>query len=90
MSESLNPLSAAEQEALSSGSIERLRDAEARYGTQRAALDAHPELGPVAPLLQSIRAKAAADALGVRLRGDGDPFPPHILERLRKVVRNLL
>src|SRR5262245_18919116 len=69
---------------------ERLLALEERYGSQRAALEAHPELGEVARALQRARAQAGADALGIVLHGDGRPFPPEILADLELVFSRVL
>lgn len=75
---------------IADGRAARLLQLEDRYGSQRAALDAHPELVEVAPALQRIRAKIAANALGIELRGDGLPFPEHVLADAEIVFRRLV
>jgi hypothetical protein len=60
-----------------------LLEAEDRYGSQRAALEAHPELADTARALQLARAQAAAEAMGLTLRGDGRPLPADVVDELQ-------
>jgi hypothetical protein len=60
-----------------------LLGAEERYGSQRAALEAHPELADTARALQLARAQAAAEAMRLTLRGDGRPLPADVVDELR-------
>ncbi len=71
-------LTAAERELLAEHG-EELLELEDRYGSQAVVLDLHPELADVARALQRARAQAAADALGLTLRGDGRPLPADAL-----------
>jgi hypothetical protein len=74
---------------LHDGSAARLLDLEERYGSQAAALDAHPELVGTARTVQRIRAKVAAHRLGIELQLDAGtiPFPPEVLAETRRVFR---
>jgi hypothetical protein len=72
------------------GSAARLLALEDRYGGQGAALNAYPELAEVARVVQRIRAKIAAAALGVELRGDGAPFPEDVLAGTELAFRRLV
>ena len=77
---------------LHDGTAARLLDLEERYGTQAAALHAHPELAATAEIVQTIRAKIAAHRLGVELRLDGGalPFPPDVLADCRRVFQRIV
>ena len=77
---------------LHDGSAALLLDLEERYGTQAAALDAHPELALTATTVQTIRAKIAAHKLGVELHLDGGalPFPPDVLADCRRVFQRIV
>ena len=77
---------------LHDGTAARLLDLEERYGTQAAALDAHPELAATARTVQTIRAKIAAHRLGVELHLDGGalPFPPDVLADCRRVFQRIV
>lgn len=77
---------------LHDGSAARLLDLEERYGTQAAALGAHPELTDTARAVQTIRAKIAAHRLGVELDLDGGslPFPPHVLADCQRVFQRIV
>jgi hypothetical protein len=79
-----------EAAAWSSGKLAALLDAEERHGGQRAAIEAEPDLAVYAPILQRVRAKLCAGALGLELRGDGRPFPPELVARASRVLRALL
>jgi hypothetical protein len=63
---------------------------EERYGTQRAALEARPDLEPTARALQVARAQVAAEAMGLELRGDGRPLAPDVLAELQLVFSRLV
>jgi hypothetical protein len=83
-------LTAEEAAAWRDGSLAALLDAEDRHGGQRAAIEAEPELATYAPLLQRVRAKFCAAALGVELRGDGRPFPPEVIAEASRAFRAAL
>ena len=68
-------LSAAEHALLVEHGQELL-ELEERYGTQRAALEARPDLALAAEALQLARAQVAAEAMGLELRGDGRALRP--------------
>jgi len=77
---------------LHDGTAARLLDLEECYGTQAAALEAHPELAATASTVQSIRAKIAAHRLGVDLHLEGGtlPFPPDVLANCRRVFQRIV
>jgi hypothetical protein len=79
-----------ETAALGDGSVARLLDLEERYGSQRAALEAHPELAGAARPMQRVRAKVAAARLGLELRGGGRPFPPDVIAEASRTLRAAL
>jgi hypothetical protein len=83
-------LTAEEAAAWRDGSLAAVLDAEDRHGGQRAAIEAEPELAACAPLLQRVRAKFCAAALGVELRGDGRPFPPEVVADASRAFRAAL
>jgi hypothetical protein len=60
------------------------------YGTQRAALEARPDLDATAKALQLARAQVAAEAMRLELRGDGRPLPPDVLAELQLVFSRLV
>jgi hypothetical protein len=72
------------------GSAARLFELEERYGSQRTVLDAYPELAATAAAVQRIRAKWCAREFGFELRGDGVPFPEHILAAAELAFRRLV
>jgi hypothetical protein len=81
-------LTAAEWAALADGTAARLLHLEARYGGQKAVLDAHPELRPVARAVQRIRAKAAAAFIGVDVDlSRGRPLPLDVLADAERAFR---
>ena len=61
-----------------------------RVRSQRAALDARPELTATARALQVARAQMAAEAMGLVLRGGGRPLPPDLLSDLQLVFSRLV
>ena len=81
-----------ELKVLADGSAARLLDAEEVYGTQAAAIAAHPELAPVAPLVQRLRAKASAARRGVELDLGGDPRPlaPEVIADARRTFQQII
>jgi hypothetical protein len=83
-------LTAGEAAAWLQGHLAALLDAEDRYGGQAAALEAEPQLATYAPILQRVRAKLCAAALGLELRGDGRPFPPEVVAEASRVLRAIL
>jgi hypothetical protein len=83
-------LTATEAAALFSGNLTALLAAEERHGGQTAAIEAEPRLAVYAPILQSIRAKLCAGALGIELRGDGRPFPPEVVADAARVLRAII
>jgi ABC-type Zn uptake system ZnuABC Zn-binding protein ZnuA len=85
-------LTAAEAQVLADGTAERLLELEERYGSQQAALAAHPELEPVARQLQRIRAKISAARRGVELELSGDPrpFPAETIARASRTFQRIL
>jgi hypothetical protein len=76
--------------ALLAASGSELLELEERYGTQRAALEARPDLEATAHALQVARAQAAAEAMGLGLRGDGRALPRDILAELQLVFSRLI
>ena len=82
-------LTRADREALDAHGAELL-ELEERYGSQRAALDARPELTATARALQVARAQMAAEAMGLELRGGGRPLPPDLLSDLQLVFSRLV
>ena len=82
-------LTRADREALHAHGAELL-ELEERYGTQRAALEARPDLAATARALQLARAQVAAEAMGLELRGDGRPLPPDLLAELQLVFSRLV
>jgi hypothetical protein len=86
-------LSAAEAAVLADGSAERLLDAEQRHGGQAAALAAQPELVPVGQQVQRIRAKIAADRLGLEgfeLSGDAVPLRPDVIAEASRIFQAIV
>jgi NAD(P)-dependent dehydrogenase (short-subunit alcohol dehydrogenase family) len=77
---------------LHDGTAARLLELEERYGTQVAALDAHPELARTAATVQRIRAKIAAHRLGVELQLDAGalPFPADVLADCQRVFQRIV
>jgi hypothetical protein len=77
---------------LADGSAARLLDAEDRYGSQAAALAAHPDLTPVARQVQRLRAKASAARRGVELELGGDlrPLAPDVLAEARRTFQQIV
>jgi hypothetical protein len=67
-----------------------LLDAEERYGGQAAAIQAEPQLAKYAPILQRLRGRLAAEAMGLELRGDGRPFPPEVIADASRAFRAIL
>ena len=82
-------LSAAEHALLVEHGQELL-ELEERYGTQRAALEARPDLALAAEALQLARAQVAAEAMGLELRGDGRALPPDVLAELHLVFSRIV
>jgi hypothetical protein len=83
-------LTAEDLRGLGADKLAVLVDAEERYGSQAAAIEAEPGLAKLAPALQQLRARQAAQALGVELRGDGRPFAPEVIARASRVFRAIL
>jgi hypothetical protein len=69
---------------------EELLKLEERYGTQRAALEARPDLAPTAKALQLARAQVAAEVMGLELRGDGRALPADIVAELQLVFSRIV
>ena len=61
---------------------------EQQHGAQ--VVDARPDLAEAAQALQRVRAAAAADKLGIVLRGDGRPLPGWLVAELSRVLRRVL
>lgn len=79
-----------EMTVLEDGSAQILLALEERCGGQSLALEAHPELAETAKAVQSMRAKAAAAALGLELRGDGFPFAADVIAEARRVFQRIV
>ena len=79
----------ADDRALLAAHGAELLELEQRYGSQRGALEARPELAATGRALQVARAQMAAEAMGLKLRGDGRPLPPDLLSELQLVFSRL-